>query len=234
MGGKNPVIISKQADLDKAAMGTMRSAFGLQGQKCSANSRIYVQEDVEDEFVKKLLALTEKISVGDPSQRENWMGPVVNASSYEDFKRFTAELGEKGDIVYGGHVIEDTNGYFVEPTIVTNLPHDNHLWQEEMFLPIVTIHAFSDLDDAMEKANDVDYGLTAGFYSEDEEEIDWFLRNIEAGVVYVNREAGATTGAWPGYQPFGGWKGSGSTGKAGGGRYYVQQYMHEQSQTVID
>jgi 1-pyrroline-5-carboxylate dehydrogenase len=86
----------------------------------------------------------------------------------------------------------------------------------------------------MEMANDVDYGLTAGFYGEDDKEVQWFLDNIEAGVVYVNREAGATTGAWPGYQPFGGWKGSGSTGKAGGGRYYVQQYLHEQSQTVVE
>jgi 1-pyrroline-5-carboxylate dehydrogenase len=103
-----------------------------------------------------------------------------------------------------------------------------------MFLPIVTVAEFEDLDEAMEKANDAEYGLTAGFYSEDEDEIDWFLDAMQAGVLYVNREAGSTTGAWPGYQAFGGWKGSGSTGKAAGSRYYVQQYMHEQSQTVID
>ena len=86
----------------------------------------------------------------------------------------------------------------------------------------------------MALANDSIYGLTSGFFSEDDDEAQWYLDNIEAGVVYVNRPAGATTGAWPGYQAFGGWKGSGSTGKAGGSFYYVQQYMHEQSQTVID
>ena len=143
------------------------------------------------------------------------------------------DLNENGDVVYGGKVL-DRNGYFVMPTIVTDLPEDHNLWKLEMFLPIVTIAAFEDLDVAMAKANDVEYGLTAGFYSEDEDEIEWFLDNIEAGVLYVNRETGATTGAWPGYQAFGGWKGSGSTGKAGGSRYYVQQYMHEQSQTVVD
>jgi 1-pyrroline-5-carboxylate dehydrogenase len=103
-----------------------------------------------------------------------------------------------------------------------------------MFLPIVMVEEFENLDEAMKKANDVEYGLTAGFFSEDEDEIQWFLDNMEAGVLYVNRTSGATTGAWPGYQSFGGWKGSGSTGKAAGSFYYVQQYMKEQSQTVVD
>lgn len=234
MGGKNPSIISKKADLDKAAMGVMRSAFGLQGQKCSANSRVFVHDDVKAPFMEKLVNLTSEIKVGDPSKQENWMGPVINRSAYDDYKRFVKDLAENGRIVYGGNVLEEGNGYYVEPTIVDNLPEDHHLWKHEMFLPIVTVAEFDDLDAAMARANDVDYGLTAGFFSEDDEEVQWFLDNIEAGVVYVNRQAGATTGAWPGYQPFGGWKGSGSTGKAGGGRYYVQQYMHEQSQTVID
>jgi 1-pyrroline-5-carboxylate dehydrogenase len=234
MGGKNPVIISKKADLDKAAMGVMRSAFGLQGQKCSANSRVFVHEDVKDEFMQKLVSLTEKINVGDPTKQENWMGPVVNQGAYDDYQRFVADLREHGKIVHGGETIDELNGFYVKPTIVDELPADHELWQHEMFLPIVTVMGFDDMEEAMRKANEVDYGLTAGFYGEDDEEVQWFLDNIEAGVVYVNREAGATTGAWPGYQPFGGWKGSGSTGKAGGGRYYVQQYMHEQSQTVVE
>jgi 1-pyrroline-5-carboxylate dehydrogenase len=103
-----------------------------------------------------------------------------------------------------------------------------------MFLPITTVAPVDDLDEAMRLANDVCYGLTAGFYSNDPAEVQWFFDNIQAGVTYVNRMAGATTGAWPSYQPFGGWKGSGTTGKASGGPYYVQQYMHEQSQTLID
>ncbi|MCB8987802.1 MAG: aldehyde dehydrogenase family protein [Ardenticatenaceae bacterium] len=233
MGGKNPTIISKKADLDKAAMGVMRSAFGLQGQKCSACSRVYVHEDVKDEFLDKLLALTKDIHVGDPTKKENWMGPVANKGAFEDYKKFVADLKKDGKVVYGGEVL-DGNGYYVAPTIVDELPHDHYLWKHEMFLPIVTIHPFTDMDDAMAKANDVEYGLTAGFFSEDDEEVQWWLDNIQAGVLYVNRASGATTGAWPGYQSFGGWKGSGSTGKAAGSFYYVQQYMHEQSQTVVE
>jgi 1-pyrroline-5-carboxylate dehydrogenase len=233
MGGKNPAIVSKKADLDKAAIGVMRSAFGLQGQKCSACSRVYVHHDVKDEFEQKLLELTKKINVGDPTKKENWMGPIINKGVYEDYQTFTRELHQDGNVLYGGKVL-DSKGYFVLPTIANELPEEHRLWKLEMFLPIVTLAGFEDLDDAMAKANDVEYGLTAGFYSEDEDEIEWFFDNIEAGVVYANRETGATTGAWPGYQAFGGWKGSGSTGKAGGSLYYVQQYMHEQSQTVVD
>ncbi len=232
MGGKNPTIISKKADLDKAAMGVMRSAFGLQGQKCSACSRVYVHKDIKDEFMAKFLELTEQIQVGDPSKKENFMGPVANKSAYEDYKKFVSDLREVGKVVYGGETL-DGNGYYVAPTIVDELPGDHYLWKQEMFLPIVTVADFEDMNEAMEEANDVEYGLTAGFFSEDEDEIQWFLDNIEAGVVYVNRGSGATTGAWPGYQSFGGWKGSGSTGKAAGSFYYVQQYMHEQSQTVV-
>ncbi|MDX1614984.1 MAG: aldehyde dehydrogenase family protein, partial [Candidatus Promineifilaceae bacterium] len=209
------------------------SAFGLQGQKCSACSRVYVHEDVKEKFEEKLLELTRTINVGDPTKKENWMGPVINKSAFADYQKFVDDLRQSGEILYGGKVL-DLNGYYVMPTVVDDLPGDHPLWKHEMFLPIVTIDSYEDLDDAMQRANDVPYGLTAGFYSEDDDEIEFFLSNIEAGVVYVNREAGATTGAWPGYQPFGGWKGSGSTGKAGGGPYYVQQYMHEQSQTVID
>ena len=214
-------------------MGVMRSAFGLQGQKCSACSRVYVHKDVKDEFVAKLLENTKAINVGDPTSKDNWMGPVANEGAFNDYKEFVADLHANGDVLYGGKTLEG-NGYYAAPTIVDNLPPEHRLWKQEMFLPIVTIAPFEDLDDAMIRANDVEYGLTAGFFSEDDDEIQWWLDNIEAGVLYVNRSSGATTGAWPGYQSFGGWKGSGSTGKAAGSFYYIQQYMHEQSQTVVD
>lgn len=233
MGGKNPVIVTDKADLDKAAMGVMRSAFGLQGQKCSACSRVYVHKDVKGAFMEKLLEVTRKINVGDPTNKENFMGPVANRGAFEDYKQFVADLRAAGKIVHGGEVLPG-NGYYVAPTIVDDLPEDHYLWKQEMFLPIVTVAPYEDLHDAMARANDVEYGLTAGFFSEDDAEIQYFLDNIEAGVIYVNRPGGATTGAWPGYQSFGGWKGSGSTGKAAGSFYYVQQYMHEQSQTVVD
>jgi 1-pyrroline-5-carboxylate dehydrogenase len=235
MGGKNPTIISKKADLDKAAMGVMRSAFGLQGQKCSACSRVYVQNDLKADFMTKLIDLTSQIKVGDPTVKENWMGPVANKGAYNDYREFVADLHENGDVVFGGKVLEDAgNGYYVAPTIVDNLPLEHRLWKQEMFLPIVTVAGYEDMDEAMKLANDVEYGLTAGFFSEDDEEVEWWLSNIQAGVLYVNRSSGATTGAWPGYQSFGGWKGSGSTGKAAGSFYYIQQYMKEQSQTIVN
>jgi 1-pyrroline-5-carboxylate dehydrogenase len=237
MGGKNAVIVSRKADLDKAAMGVMRSAFGLTGQKCSACSRVYVEQPVKEAFLAKLVGLTNKMAVGDPSRQEIFMGPAANKGAYRDYQNFVAALHKDGDVVAGGEVLTEGDygkGYFVAPTIVDGLPLDHELWKVEMFLPIVKVAGVDSLDEAMKHANDSLYGLTGGFFSEDRDEAQWYLDNIEAGVVYVNRPAGATTGAWPGFQPFGGWKGSGSTGKAGGGLYYVQQYLHEQSQTVID
>jgi len=127
---------------------------------------------------------------------------------------------------------EFAKGTFVQPTVV-EVPEDSWIWKTELFVPFVSVAPFDELDDAIEKANDTEYGLTAGLYSEDQAEIDEWLDRIQAGVIYVNRRAGATTGAWPGVQPFGGWKGSGTTGKAGGGPYYVTQYLREQSRTVI-
>ena len=236
LGGKNPSIVSRHANLEDAATGIVRSAFGLQGQKCSANSRVLVEEPVYDELLGKLKAKTESLVIGDPTERATYWGPVINQSSYNDFKNFTEEInGAGGKFLTGGHVktggIYD-KGYYCEPTFVTDLPYEHRLWQYEMFLPITTIGKVSDLDQAMQIANDVNYGLTAGFYGS-AREADWFFDNIEAGVTYANRPQGATTGAWPGFQPFGGWKGSGATGKNGGGYYYVQLYMHEQIRTLV-
>jgi 1-pyrroline-5-carboxylate dehydrogenase len=236
LGGKNPSIVSRNANLEDAATGIVRSAFGLQGQKCSANSRVLVEEPVYDELLGKLKAKTEALVLGDPTERATYWGPVINQSSYNDFKNFNEEInGAGGKFLTGGHVktggIYD-KGYYCEPTFVTDLPYEHRLWQYEMFLPITTIGKVSDLDQAMKIANDVNYGLTAGFYGS-AKEVEWFFDNIEAGVTYANRPQGATTGAWPGFQPFGGWKGSGATGKNGGGYYYVQLYMHEQIRTLV-
>jgi 1-pyrroline-5-carboxylate dehydrogenase len=235
MGGKNPAIVTKNADLDVATDGVLRSAFGFGGQKCSANSRVYVEREVYDDFVKLLKEKTEKIKVGDPLQRDVFLGPVINEAAMETFEQASAEAKKNGNVVTGGERIEDGDlgrGLFVQPTIV-EAPDDSWLWKKELFVPFVAVAPFDELDEAIDKANDTEYGLTAGFFSEDRHEIEEWLDKIQAGVVYVNRRAGATTGAWPGVQPFGGWKGSGSTGKAGGGPYYVTQYLREQSRTVI-
>src|SRR5688572_8632121 len=236
LGGKNPAIVSRHANLEDAATGIVRSAFGLQGQKCSAASRVIVEEPVYDELISKLKAKTDALVIGDPTERATYLGPVINHSSYNDFKNFTEEIDQAGgNFLTGGHVktggIFD-KGYFCEPTFVTDLSFEHRLWQHEMFLPITTIGKVNNLDEAMKIANNVNYGLTAGFYGSPVE-TDWFFENIEAGVTYANRPQGATTGAWPGFQPFGGWKGSGASGKNGGGKYYVQLYMHEQIRTLV-
>jgi 1-pyrroline-5-carboxylate dehydrogenase len=235
LGGKNPAIVSRNADLERAAVGIVRSAFGLQGQKCSACSRVYIEEPVYEQLVSRLVELTEKLKVGDPTERSVMVGPVVNKSSYQDYIDFTEELSQGGRFLTGGKVLVEgdmAKGYFCAPTLVADLPLDHRLWQHEMFLPITTVAKVQNLEQAMKLANDVNYGLTAGFCGS-VEETKWFFDKIEAGVTYANRPQGATTGAWPGFQPFGGWKGSGSSGKNAGGHYYLPLYMHEQIQTLV-
>jgi 1-pyrroline-5-carboxylate dehydrogenase len=237
MGGKNPAIVTRNADLDEAAEGVMRSAFGFDGQKCSANSRVYVERPVARAFVDKLVEKTRQIRVGDPTRRESWMGPVINQRALRTFTDAVEEAKRDGGRVeVGGEVLGDAEterGYYPTPTVVTGLPTDHRLFRDELFVPFLVIGEVDSLDEALRLANDTAYGLTAGIFSQDPEEIRRFLDAIQAGVVYVNRRAGATTGAWPGIQSFGGWKGSGSSGKSGLGPYYVQQFLREQSQTVM-
>ena len=236
MGGKNPTIVTDKADLDKATDGVLRSAFGFGGQKCSANSRVYVHRSVYDEFVRRLKEKTENVKIGDPLERDVYLGPVIDEGAVTTFEEASNEAKKNGAVITGGERLTEgelAKGTFVQPTIA-EVPLDSWIWKKELFVPFVAVAPYEDLDEAIRLANDTEYGLTAGFYSEDRAEIDRWLSSIEAGVVYVNRRAGATTGAWPGVQPFGGWKGSGTSGKAGGGPYYVQQYLREQSRTVIE
>ena len=233
MGGKNPAIVSKTADLTRAATGVMRAAFGLDGQKCSACSRVYVQQDVYEAFKARLVEMTRALKVGDPTRRDIFMGTVINRKAYEDYQRHVAMARADGVLLTGGSVLvegECAKGYFVEPAIVEGLPEDHFLVKTELFVPILHLASFQTLDEAMEKANNTLYGLTAGFFGA---EVEWFFENIQAGTTYVNRAAGATTGAWPGVQVFGGWKGSGTSGKGIGGLYTLALYMHEQSRTII-
>jgi 1-pyrroline-5-carboxylate dehydrogenase len=237
MGGKNPAVVSRTADLDEAADGIVRSAFGFGGQKCSANSRVYVEKAVHDELVRLLVEKTEAITIGDPLLRENWLGPVIDEKAVDRHQDAVAEARRDGRVFVGGERLGDRGmdrGYYVEPTIVGGLPPDHRLFRDELFAPFTAVQAVDTFDDGIRLANESVYGLTAGVYSEDPGEVQRFLDNIEAGVTYVNRRAGATTGAWPGVQAFGGWKGSGSTGKAGLSMYYVAQFLREQSHTVVD
>jgi 1-pyrroline-5-carboxylate dehydrogenase len=232
MGGKNPTIVADSADLEAAAEGVARAAFGLSGQKCSACSRAIVvgDQDRVDRFTELLGEQARNWSVGDPADREAQLGPVINQASVERFEKAAAEAKQDGDVVAGG-ARPDLPGYYVEPTVVANLPIGHRLTRDELFLPFVAVTRVESLDQAIDEANDIDYGLTAGIFSDKEDDVNEFLDRIEAGVTYVNRRAGSTTGAWPGAQTFCGWKASGSTGKGGLGSYYVPQFMREQSRT---
>lgn len=235
LGGKNPTIVSARADLDVAALGVMRSAFGLQGQKCSACSRVFVQAAVYDDFLERLAALTRQLVVGDPARREVYLGPVVNAKAKATFAACCAELAREARVITGGAVLAEgdlARGHFCAPTVVADAPAGHRLWVEEMFAPITMVAAVASLEEGMARANDTIYGLTAGFYGAPEE-VDWFFQHIRCGVAYANRPSGATTGAWPGYQPFGGWRASGASGKNSGGEYYLQLYLREQIQARL-
>lgn len=236
LGGKNPVIVTAKADLAKAVEGVARSAFGFSGQKCSACSRVYVERPVYDEFIDRLTKRTTELLVGDPAERATYVGPVINDRAVQRYTEAMTSAGTDGNIRIGGALLtegEYANGTFVAPTVIDGLPLDHDLFKRELFLPVVVVGAVDDLNQGLREANATEYGLTAGIFSEDADEIDQFFNTIEAGVVYANRKGGATTGAWPGCQSFAGWKASGSSGKGGLGPYYVQQFMREQSRTVV-
>ena len=236
LGGKNAAIVTESADLEAAAEGVMRSAFGLQNQKCSATSRVYVDRKVAEPFVEQLVEKTAAIRMGDPTERDVYFGPVINGGAVERFERAVSQAQREGTVVLGGERLRGgvfDRGHFVAPTIA-RLPLASTLYREELFVPFLAIGEVGGLDEAIARTNDAEYGLTAGIFSADPAEVERFFDEVEAGVCYANKRSGATTGAWPGAQAFCGWKGSGSTGKGGCGPYYVAQFMREQNRTVIE
>lgn len=236
LGGKNPAVVTASADLDMAAEGIMKSAFGLQGQKCSACSRVYVYEAVADAFLEKLVEKAKQIVVGDPTRADVYFGPVANQKAVRTFVEAMESARDGGTILLGGRRMIEApydKGLFVQPTIV-KLPLDHELFMRELFVPILSVGVVKGFEQAIREANKVEYGLTAGIFSADRAEVERFFDEVEAGVCYANRRSGATTGAWPGVQAFCGWKGSGTTGKGGCGPWYVQQFMREQSRTIME
>lgn len=235
LGGKNATIVMSSADLDAAAEGVVRSGFGLQGQKCSATSRVYVHRDVLGAFLDRVLARTRALRIGDPTGRDIDLGPVINERAVHRYLEVVGEARETGSVLTGGERLAGgalDHGWYVAPTVAM-LPLPSRLFFQEFFVPFLAVGEVGSLDEAIAETNLADYGLTAGLFSRNRAEVARFLDEVEAGVCYVNKRSGATTGAWPGSQPFCGWKGSGSTGKGGCGPYYVQQFMREQSRTVI-
>ena len=185
--------------------------------------------------MERLTKRTEELIVGDPTDRDTYVGPVIDERAVRRYEEALASA-QGGAIRTGGKRLSGElfdRGTYVAPTVVDGLPADHELFRRELFLPFLVVAPVKNLDQAINHANDTEYGLTAGVFSEDKGEIQEFFDRIEAGVVYANRKGGSTTGAWPGCQSFAGWKGSGSTGKGGLGPYYVQQFMREQSQTVV-
>ncbi len=234
MGGKNPAIIAKSADLEKASDGVLRAAFGYSGQKCSACSRVYVQREVAPQFVEKLVSKTRNLKIGKPWERDTFVSPIINEAAVKKFLRASDLAKRDGRILCGGSVLSDgehKDGNFVEPTIVAGLPRDHELVREELFVPFLCVQEFDSLDEAISESNKSNYGLTAGLFSSDPAEAQRFFQKIEAGVTYLNRAASATTGAMVGAQPFVGWKDSGISGKGAGGEYYLLQFLREQTQT---
>jgi 1-pyrroline-5-carboxylate dehydrogenase len=238
MGGKNPAIVTSKANLDEAAEGVVRAAFGFGGQKCSACSRVYVEKPVKEKFISALMSYTKKIViVGDPTKKETFLGPVINKAAVDTYLQAAEEAKTSGLIISGGSQLNSgglEKGFFVEPAIVDNIPLIHRLFRDELFVPFLVIGSVDSLDEALRLANDSEFGLCAGIYSHAKNEVQKFFDNIQAGVTYANRRAGATTGAWPGVNSFGGWKGSGSTGKSALGPYYVQQFMREQSRWIVN
>ena len=248
LGGKNPTYVAESANLDDAAQGVMRSAFGLQGQKCSACSRVYVHADVYEAFVAKLVDKARAITIGDPTDKSVYFGPVINAKAVRTFEQAVASAKDGGQVLLGGERLHGPregreaaahasdardHGHYVAPTIVA-LPLSHEIFFRELFVPILAVGKVESLAEAIAESNKADYGLTAGIFTAKRDEIERFFDEVESGVCYANRPTGATTGAWPGVQSFCGWKGSGSTGKGGCGPYYLAQFMREQSRTIME
>ena len=235
MGSKNPVIVTEHADLDAAAEGVVRSAFTFSGQKCSAASRAYVHEAIRNDFIEILTGRLENLKVGDPREHDTFTGPLINAAAAEKFTRAVEQCrSDGGAIIAGGNLItggQYGKGYYATPTLVTGLSRDHPLAREELFVPFLILDEIATLEEGISAANDTVYGLTAGIFSRNEQEVQTFFNTIRFGVCYANRRGGATTGAWPGAQPFTGWKGSGLSGRGAGGPYYLLSYVREQGQT---
>ncbi|RPH44848.1 MAG: aldehyde dehydrogenase family protein [Burkholderiales bacterium] len=235
LGGKNAAFVTASADLDAAASGVARSAFGLSGQKCSSCSKVYVHRDVRDAFVERMLGLASRLVVGDPRAAGTFTGPVIGEASARRFEAAVRAARDAGAAVLaGGMRLGDdarAHGAYLSPTVVADAAPEHEVNRRELFVPLLSMQSFDSLAAAIDDANRSALGLSAGVYARDAAEVALFDDRIEAGVLYANRPSGATTGAWPGFQTFCGWKGSGATGKGGLGPFYVQQFMREQCRT---
>lgn len=217
MGGKDAIIVDSEADLDDAVVSCFASAFGYQGQKCSAASRLIVVEDVYDEFLEKLVPLVEQIRVGHPEDPEVYNGAVINEGAMNDHLEYIEIGRQEGRVITGGaRDTEAGEGWFIQPTVIADVDSKARVAQEEIFGPVTTVIKARDFDHALEIANDTIFGLTGSFYTRNPEKIEKGKNIFHAGNLYANRKC---TGALVGGHPFGGFNMSGTDSKAGGGDY---------------
>jgi 1-pyrroline-5-carboxylate dehydrogenase len=210
-------VVDEEADIDAAVEGTVQAAFGYQGQKCSACSRAIVSEKIYDTFVKKLVERTKKITVGPSDDPNNYMGPVVSQSAMKTILDYI-EVGKKeGKLLTGGKRAAG-DGYFIEPTIIVDVDPKARLAQEEVFGPVLAVIKAKNYDQALEIANNTEFGLTGAVYSKNPEKIKQAEETFHVGNLYLNRKC---TGAMVGAHPFGGFNMSGTDSKAGGKDYLL-------------
>ncbi len=218
MGGKDAIIVSADADIDAAVEGVVLSAFGFNGQKCSACSRAIVEDPVYDSFLERIEARVAKIKIGDPAEN-TYMGPVVNQIAVDRILNYI-DIGKgEGRIVSGGKAVDTAEGgYYIQPTVIADVAPTARIAQEEIFGPVVAILRAKDYDDALTIANNTEYGLTGSVYTDDRQKLDQARRGFHVGNLYFNRKS---TGAMVGAHPFGGFNMSGTDSKAGGPDYLL-------------
>jgi 1-pyrroline-5-carboxylate dehydrogenase len=218
MGGKDAIVVDRDADMEKAVTGVLQSAFGYQGQKCSACSRAIVDEAVYDDFVERLKDRVSKLTVGPADQSQDYMGPVINEKARKTILEYI-ELGKnEGRLITGGEA-ESRHGYFIRPTVFADVEPESRLFREEIFGPVLAVTKARDFDHALELANDSEYGLTGAVFTESREKINKARDRFFVGNLYINRKC---TGAMVGAHPFGGFNMSGTDSKAGGPDYLLQ------------
>ena len=218
MGGKDAIIVDREANLDQAVMGVLYSAFGYQGQKCSACSRAIVDGAIYDEFLDRLKTKVAELKVGPADEKNSYMGPVISARAKQSILEYIETGKKEGRLIAGGETA-DGDGYFVKPTVIADVDSKARIFQEEIFGPVLAVTKAKDFDHALELANDSEYGLTGSVFTNNNQNVEKAKRQFFVGNLYINRKC---TGAMVGAHPFGGFNMSGTDSKAGGPDYLLQ------------
>jgi 1-pyrroline-5-carboxylate dehydrogenase len=225
MGGKDAIIVDREADLDAAAQGVVASAFGYQGQKCSACSRAIVDDAIYDALVERILARVKALRLGSATDADSNVGPVINARALRSILDSIAIGRGEGRLLAGGEAAGDGSGHFIAPTVIGEVSPRARIAQEEIFGPVLAVLRARDFDQALAIANDTEYGLTGSLYTRNRDKIERARREFFVGNLYFNRKC---TGALVGAHPFGGFNMSGTDSKAGG-QDYLLLFLQAQS-----